>query len=127
MKTFFSILIVLLVLTNHSQAQEKPEVLLGKWKIDMSPEDPSDSNFAMMVISSVGKNSIEGTFYREGVKIREGRLQVSGGIIYGALVSGDNSGTYNTSFHHKEGVLYGTTHSIDKDFLAVWKATKSSE
>lgn len=101
--------------------------LVGTWKLDLSPEDPSDNNFAKMVISSIAENSIEGTFYREGVKIREGRINVSGGTIYVALVSGDNSGTYNTSFYLKEGTLYGTTHSVDKDFLAVWEGEKLSK
>ena len=102
-------------------------ILVGEWKLDMSPEDLSDTNFAQMVISSAGENSIQGSFYREGVKIREGRLSVSGGTIYVALVSGDNSGTYNTSFYFKDGKLYGTTHSIDKDFLAVWEGEKLNQ
>ena len=40
---------------------------------------------------------------------------------------GDNSGIYNTSFYYKNVLLYGTTHSIDKDFLAVWIATKETK
>lgn len=101
--------------------------LVGTWKLDLSPENPGDNNFAKMVISSVGENSIEGTFYRDGVRIKEGRVAISQGIIYVALISGDNSGTYNTSFYLKEGILYGTTHSIDKDFLAVWEGEKLSK
>lgn len=80
-----------------------------------------------MIISSVDKNSIEGIFYRDGVKIREGRIAISQGIIHAALISSDQSGTYNTSFHFNEGILYGTTHSLGKDFLAVWEAIKLSE
>ena len=99
-------------------------VLVGKWKLDMSPQDETDSNFALMNITRIEGNTFKGEFYREGVKIKEGRITTSQGIIYAALVSGDNSGTYNTTFHFKDGVLHGTTHSIDKDFLAVWKAIK---
>lgn len=101
-------------------------LLKGVWTLDLSPENDSDFNFAKMTITSVDKNSLEGTFYRDGVKIREGRINTQRGILYAALVSGDNSGTYNTSFYYKDGILYGTTHSVDKDFLAVWTATKTS-
>jgi len=102
-------------------------LLKGDWKLDLSPENDSDTNFAQMTITSIDENSLEGTFYREGVKIREGRINTQRGILYAALVSGDNSGIYNTSFYYKEGILYGTTHSVDKDFLAVWTATKKSK
>ena len=74
------------------------DVLLGTWKLDMSPQDENDSNFAMMEIKSVKDNQMEGTFYREGVKLREGRINASTGIIYGALISRDNSGEYNSTF-----------------------------
>lgn len=99
-------------------------LLIGNWKLDLSPLDDSDNNFAKMNITSVGENSLEGTFYRDGVKIREGRINKQNDVIHAALVSGDNSGIYNTSFYYKDGLLYGTTHSVDKDFLAVWTATK---
>ena len=104
-----------------------PSELIGHWRIDLSPENNNDDNFAKMIISSVEENSIEGIFYRDGVKIKEGRITNSQGIIYVALISGDNSGTYNTSFHFEDGMLFGTTHSLDKDFLAVWKAIKLGE
>lgn len=110
--------------TQNQLNSEHIDILKGHWRLDLSPENNDDSNFAKMIISSVDKNSIEGIFYRDGVKIREGRLQISEGMIYVALVSGDNSGTYNTSFYLKDGMLYGTTHSLDKDFLAVWKGVK---
>jgi hypothetical protein len=102
-------------------------LLKGDWILDLSPENDADTNFAKMTITSVGENALEGAFYRDGVKIREGRVNTQRGIMYAALVSGDNSGTYNTSFYYKDGILYGTTHSIDKGFLAVWTATKESK
>ncbi len=102
-------------------------LLKGDWTLDLSPENKSDDNFAKMTITRVAENSFEGTFYRDGVKIQEGRINTQRGILYAALVSGDNSGTYNTSFYYKDGILYGTTHSVDKDFLAVWTATKTSK
>lgn len=99
-------------------------VLIGTWKLDMTPENPNDENFAMMRIKKVKDNKLKGTFYREGVKIRDGRINTQTGTIYGALVSGDNSGDYNTSFYFKDGKLYGSTHALERGFLAVWVATK---
>ena len=128
MKIAFVFPIILLIcsinIIGKQTIQTDLNVLVGEWKIDMSPEDVSDNNFAQMIITSIGKNSIEGFFYRDGVKIKEGRITISKGIIYAALQSSDKSGTYNTSFYHKDGVLYGTTHSLTRDFLAVWEAIK---
>ncbi len=46
--------------------------LVGEWKLDMSPQDKTDSNFAMMRIDKIDKSSMHGTFYREGVKMKKG-------------------------------------------------------
>lgn len=120
----FSLLVIPIGMLAQSTDDPDLNVLVGKWKLDMSPEDKTDSNFAMINITRIEDNSFKGEFYREGVKIKEGRITTSEGTIYAALISGDNSGAYNTSFHFKDGVLYGTTHSIGKDFLAVWNAIK---
>jgi len=100
------------------------QTLVGVWKLDMSPDDPLDDNFAMMNITKVDGNSFEGEFYREGVKITNASINAQTGIVYGALVSGDGSGKYNSTFYLKNGRLYGTTHALERDFLAVWTADK---
>lgn len=111
----------------HGQTKADTSQLVGTWKLDMSPQDKTDNNFAIMRIETVKENSFTGVFYREGVPITEARINTQLGIVYGALVSGDNSGDYNTSFYLKDGVLHGSTHSLKKDFLAVWTATKHSK
>ena len=105
-------------------AETDTAVLVGKWKLDMSPQDKTDSNFAMMDITKVEGNTLNGEFYRKGVKIRNGQINTQLGVVYGALISNDNSGTYDTTFFYKDGLLHGTTHSIDRNFLAVWEATR---
>ncbi|MEM1337410.1 MAG: hypothetical protein AAF717_06760 [Bacteroidota bacterium] len=123
--TIFFVLLAIQFLGIHlGQAQIKVEALLGEWKLDMTPQDTTDSNFAMMRIEKVTDTSFEGIFYREGVKLQEGRINTQRGILYGALVSGDNSGEYNTSFYLEEGKLYGSTHALARGFLAVWVAEK---
>ncbi|MDW3193765.1 MAG: hypothetical protein R8G66_15445 [Cytophagales bacterium] len=120
------ILMSLVLFLSFNVAAQDTQELVGKWKLDMSPQDTTDSNFAMMEIIRVKGNEMYGTFYREGVKLRSGQLNTQTGTIYGALISGDNSGEYNTSFYLKDGKLYGTTHAIDRGFLAVWVATKEN-
>ena len=130
MKIINALLLSLLFIPIGIQAQSTDldsNVLVGKWKIDMSPQNKKDSNFAMMNITSIEGNSFKGEFYREGVKIKNAQLNTQLDVIYGALVSGDNSGTYNTTFYYQDGLLHGTTHSIDKNFLAVWTAIKINE
>ncbi|NQX77170.1 hypothetical protein [Gilvibacter sp.] len=125
--TFKTLLLIcfLIPLSACAQNNVQTQELIGTWKLDMSPQDTTDDNFAMMRIEKIKGNSFEGTFYREGVKLTNGQLNTQLGIVYGALVSGDNSGSYNTTFYLKEGKLYGTTHAIDRNFLAVWIATKT--
>ena len=121
----FSLLVSIPISIRAQSIDVDLDVLVGKWKLDMSPQDKTDSNFAMMNITKIEGNTLKGEFYREGVKIRNAQINTQLEVIYGALVSGDNSGIYNTTFYYKDGVLYGTTHSIDKNFLAVWTAIKS--
>jgi hypothetical protein len=128
MKTVYVLLVSLLLsIPSTIKAQSTDldlNVLVGKWKLDMSPQDKTDSNFAMMEITKIEDNTFKGVFYREGVKIRDAQINTQLGIIYAALISGDGTGDYNTTFYYKDGVLQGTTHAVNRSFLAVWTATK---
>lgn len=129
MKTFYLLSFCLLtLLANYAQETTNEldlNVLVGNWKLDMSPQDKTDNYFAIMNITKIVGNSFKGEFYREGVKIKNAQLNTQLGLIYGALISGDGSGDYNTTFYFKDGILYGTTHAVDRDFLSVWTATKN--
>lgn len=131
MKIIYLVLIGILsflpINMNAQSTKSDLSILKGVWKLDMSPQDTTDSNFAKMTITSVDGKNLKGFFYRDGVKIRNGKINTQTSTIYAALISGDGTGDYNTSFYYKEGKLYGTTHSIDRDFLAIWTATKEKE
>jgi len=101
--------------------------LLGSWQLDMTPDDLTDQQFAWMRIASVTGDRFSGEFYRPGVTIRHGQLNQQGDRLYGALTSADNSGSYHTQFSLSDGVLTGTTHALDRGFLAVWKAHRIHE
>lgn len=121
------VITAILLIPNLTNAQSKDidvNVLVGTWKLDMTPQDTTDENFAMMKITKIKNNSFMGEFYREGVKIRNAQLNTQLGIIYGALISGDGTGDYNTTFYYKNGILHGSTHAIERNFLSVWTATK---
>ncbi|WP_281540959.1 hypothetical protein [Maribacter aestuarii] len=128
MKTKIAVAFIFFSLTisifSQDNKETNTEVLLGEWKLDMSPQTKDDNNFALMRITSVEDNKMEGIFYREGVQLKNGQINTQRGIIYAALTSGDNSGDYNTSFYYDNGKLYGTTHAVDRDFLSVWIADK---
>lgn len=131
MKKLCLIAIAIMILSTSSiMAQSDPldlTQLLGRWKLDMSPQDTKDNNFALMEITAIDENTLSGTFYREGVKIQVGRVNTLSGRIYAALISGDNSGKYHTAFYYEDGLLYGTTHAIDRGFLSVWIASKEND
>ncbi|MCH2215142.1 MAG: hypothetical protein MK086_08235 [Flavobacteriales bacterium] len=129
MKTIISFTSVLLFFIANlnldgEYSEANPQELIGTWKLDMTPHKPDDDQFAMMEIVKIKDNEFKGTFYREGVKIQNGQLNSLTGRVYGALVSSDNSGSYNSSFYLEDGKLYGSTHAIDRNFLSVWVASK---
>ena len=103
------------------------DVLKGTWQIDLTPNDTTDSNFATMTDQNIDDSQFFGEFYRTGVAIQKGQLNISNGKVYGALISADGTGQYATSFHYDGAKLHGTTHALDREFLAVWTATKQEQ
>lgn len=124
MKTIILAAVLCTFQFHHLQAQESPEVLVGSWKLDLTPEDLSDANFAMMKVKEVKNGKITGIFYRPGVKIQNGEINTQTGRVYGSLMSKDNSGSYNTAFYYQDGKLYGSTHAVERGFLSVWVAIR---
>ena len=59
--------------------------------------------------------------------MEQGRINTQLSTIHGALISGDNSGQYHTSFYHRDGKLFGATHAVDRELLSVWVAEKNNE
>jgi hypothetical protein len=104
--------------------QNVTESLIGTWILDMTPNDINDNNFAKMVVRKIDKGQFYGDFYRDGVEIQSGQINIQSERVYAALVSSDNSGSYNSTFYLEDGSLFGTTHAIERNFLAVWTATK---
>ena len=108
----------------NEPTNDPAELLIGTWQIDLTPDNTTDDNFAIFVINDIDDSRFFGEFYRSGVKIQKGHLNVSLGTVFGALISADQSGSYASSFYFDNGKLHGTTHALERDFLAVWTATK---
>ena len=104
------------------QVEDPLKQLEGTWKVDLSPGNPDDDNFTKLVIKEISPLGVKGSFYYS--KLREGRTNLNFDGVYFAFVTDDGSGDYNTSAIFKEGKLIGTTHSLGRDFLAVWTAEK---
>lgn len=124
--TFIIYLLAIISVNNATAAPavESDALLIGTWKLDMTPDNPNDNNFAKMTINKIEKGKVYGEFYRDGVKMQYGVINKQTKKTTVALVSSDNSGSYNTSFYIEDGILYGTTHAIKREFLAIWTATK---
>ncbi|MFK8012002.1 MAG: hypothetical protein AB8B80_08190 [Marinicellaceae bacterium] len=118
--------IMLCLLINPIAQANKDDInqLLGEWQLDMTPENHEDDNFALMHISSIADNKIQGDFYRKGVKIQQAQINQQSNVLKAALISEDNSGKYHSSFYLEGEKLIGTTHAIDRGFLAIWTAKK---
>ena len=118
-----SLLLTLQFSYAQEQALQDPlKQLEGTWKVDLSPGNPDDDNFTELVIKEISPLGVKGSFYYS--KLREGRINLNFDGVYFAFVTDDGSGDYNTSAIFKEGKLIGTTHSLGRDFLAVWTAEK---
>ena len=63
-----------------------------------------------------------GTFY--GSEIKEGRLNQDWGTIHFAFTTYDGTGPYNHAGRLAGGRLEGTTNSVGRRFLAVWRAER---
>jgi hypothetical protein len=98
--------------------------LLGTWKLDLRPTPDAPPVEQEFVVASVDGDSIVGTFYRSPVQNAE--FNGAWGPLHVAFTTSDGSGVYH---HHAvlvaPGRLEGTTHSLGRGFLMVWRAEKA--
>lgn len=99
--------------------------LLGAWTVDLRPTPASAAAPAPMVIESVDNGAITGTFY--GSPIRDGHVNVAWGRTHFAFVTEDGSGVYHTTGVLDGDQISGTTHSLGREFLSVWRAHRDDQ
>ncbi len=100
-----------------------PEELIGTWRVDLRPTPDAEPYYQDFVVTGVEDGALTGSFY--GSDIEEARLNTDWGPVHFAFITRDGSGVYHTTGVLRDGALTGTTHSLGRDFLAVWRATKA--
>ena len=118
--------LAMLILAAAASTQEMPEPeagdLVGTWEVDLRPTRDAEPYLQEFVVTSVGEPGFEGSFY--GTAIEEGRLNLDWGAVRFAFVTSDGSGPYNHSGTLRNGRMEGMTHSLGRDFLSYWTATR---
>ena len=107
---------------NQSVPSPDPDNLVGTWTVDLRPTPDAEPYLQTFVVISVSEKGFEGEFY--GTPIEEGRLNLDWGAVRFAFVTADGSGSYHHAGILRDGWLEGTTHSLGRDFLAYWTATR---
>lgn len=108
-----------------AQATPEPAALVGTWSVDLRP-DPSAAPYQQpFVVTAVAGDSLIGTFY--GSPVRSGRFNRAWGRLHVAFTTSDGSGTYHhTAVMTGPDRLEGTSHSLGRGFLMVWRAARAA-
>lgn len=96
--------------------------LVGTWQVDLRPTPDAPPYVQAFVVTGVQGKSFSGSFY--GTPISQSKINTDWGAVRIAFVTGDGSGEYHHSAVLTGHRLEGLTHSVGRDFLAYWSATK---
>lgn len=110
-----------------SEASASPDIrntLIGTWDVALyfSPDNPPSAT-VMEINAASADGALEGSFYQSPFEL--GRYVIKDGEIIISVVTSDGSGRYQTSGRLlASGEFKGQTHSIGRDFLMPWTATR---
>ena len=98
------------------------ELLNGTWDVTLyySPTEPPSAT--VMEIKVDGPKTLSGSFYQSDFLDAEYSLR--NGVLAFAAVTTDGNAPYNTSGRYVNGQIEGQTHSLGRDFLMIWTATR---
>ncbi|MDG3008004.1 hypothetical protein [Paludisphaera mucosa] len=100
-----------------------PAGLVGTWVVDLRPKPADQPYLKEFVVAAVADGGLAGTFYDS--EVEDGRTNADWGAVHFAFTTTDpGGGTYNTSGKLVGDALEGTTHSLGRKFLRVWKAAR---
>lgn len=109
-----------LLLERHAPAAD---ALVGTWRVDLRPTPDAQPYFSELRLSLAPDGALQANFY--GSAADELRVNRDWGTLQLAFVTADGSGPYHTRCElQPDGSLRGTTHSLGRDFLAVWTAQR---
>ncbi|MEP4052250.1 MAG: hypothetical protein ABJN22_08395 [Litorimonas sp.] len=110
-----------------SEASTSPDItntLIGTWDVALyfSPDNPPSAT-VMEISAASTDGALKGSFYQSPFEL--GRYVIKDGEVIISVVTSDGSGRYQTSGRLlPSGEFKGQTHSIGRDFLMPWTATR---
>ena len=112
---------------HHVESSEKTLYdVVGTWKVDLRPTPDAAPYYQYLKITKIKDGRVEGTFYNS--PIQYGNINDNWGKVVIAFITQDAGGTtYNTAIEVDGYTMTGTTHSLGRDFLAVWTGEKIVE
>lgn len=120
----YLVLLPLLALFTSASCQSiDPSTLIGEWQVDLRYTPDDEPYFQKLLVTEVTDKTFQGTFYYDS-EIQEARYNTDWGVLTIAFVTADGTGPYNTTARLEDGKLKGTTHSVGRDFVALWTAVK---
>ena len=123
-KTIILLFLIGLPLTIVAQVTiyEKPNPIVGTWKIDLRPVPDAEAYFQPFAIESIEGNTFSGTFY--GSEIENAILNKNWPKIYFAFSTSDANNEYYHSGYIANDTLRGMTYCPNREFAAPWTGVK---
>ena len=106
----------------NTQAALSANALNGTWDVTLYFSQAAPPSSTVMVINVENDSALSGSFYQSD--FLEAEYSIRNGVIAFAAVTEDGSAPYNTSGRYVDGKIEGQTHSLGRDFLMIWTATR---
>lgn len=94
----------------------------GIWTIDLRPAPQDAPYIKAFELTSFDNRKLSGVFY--GTAFDNGKIHTEFGIIHFSFTTKDQSSTYFHSGYVKNGRIYGSSYSPERDFMMPWQGKK---
>ncbi|MEM8560498.1 MAG: hypothetical protein AAGG50_21960 [Bacteroidota bacterium] len=102
-----------------------PSALVGTWTVDLRPMPDAEGYTQPFTVTAVHDDgTFEAQFY--GSPVQVARYNADWDVLHVAFVTTDGSTRYLHAARLEDGQLRGTTHAVERGFLSVWTAERSS-
>jgi len=122
---FLTLLLSLLLGLGGAAGWGKPnqQDLVGQWRVDLRATPEAAPYYQELRIDSVKGDTLEGSFF--GSRMEHGRLNTDWGTVYIAFVTQDGKGAVHHAGRLRRGKLEGTSLSLGREVLSVWRAERA--
>jgi hypothetical protein len=131
MRTLLPLLLALLPLSacslTHSALDEPPPLsdpsaLVGTWVVRRSPP-PVDAPSVQFVVERMENGSFAGRFF--DAEVLDASIEPGWGGVNFSFATVEDGARYQTNGVLADGLLRGSTRSVEPGFLAVWVAERA--